>query len=49
MFLRGKFDAEEALDLGLLSDVYSPNEFRPAVAADVRQRLAERRPPPSAS
>jgi hypothetical protein len=29
MFLRGKFDSEEALDLGLVSEVYSPNEIPP--------------------
>jgi enoyl-CoA hydratase/carnithine racemase len=41
MFRRDKFDYEEALDLERVSEVYSPNELRPAVAVVVRQRLPE--------
>jgi len=42
-FLRGKFDAEEALNLGLVSAVHAPPEFRAAVAGIVG-RLAESSP-----
>jgi 2-(1,2-epoxy-1,2-dihydrophenyl)acetyl-CoA isomerase len=39
-FLRGKFDADEALQSGLVSAVYPASDFRTEVASVVR-RLAE--------